>query len=63
MIVPSLEPSEIIDAALKAARDRTGYATLASEASLSNVRTVAEMANDYRNLYSELLARKGAFSK
>ena len=63
VIVPSLEPSEIIDAALKAARDRTGYATLASEASLSNVRTVAEMANDYRNLYSELLARKGAFSK
>ncbi len=60
VIVGSLDAERIIDDAVAAARDRLGYSRLAAEATVANVRSTAEMAGDYRDLYTQLLQANGA---
>ncbi len=61
VVVPTLEPDQIVEAAVAAARDRVGYARLAAEATVDNVRTTAEMGSDYRSLYGESIRVHGGW--
>lgn len=60
VIAASLDPTQIVELAVETARDRTGYTELAAQATVANVRSTAEMADDYRVLYADLLRTKGA---
>ncbi len=59
VVVPSLDPRQFVDEAVKAARDRLGYARLSAQASLALVRTRGEMGDDYRALYAKVLESTG----
>ncbi len=59
VVVATLDPTQIVDEAVEAARDRVRYTELASQATVANVRTVEQMAGDYRALYVELLEATG----
>ena len=54
VIAASLDPSDVIDAVVVAARDEARFAELALEARGESVRSVAAMAEDHATLYRDL---------
>jgi hypothetical protein len=57
-LVPAADAEAILRLLLRLAADPAGYAAEAARARLANIRSAAEMGQDYRVLYKTLLARQ-----